>query len=114
MSKRPKKEQVSLSDWLEKIVADPSTAPTVLKPHLQSLHPETAAPLDVAPPSEAAAPPPQTAQIPQTNKGVRPAPQSSFLLDPANLNKEGFYEQHRAQIKEAFRTSRRRNGLNEK
>lgn len=109
---KKKSEVVNLGEWLDSIVEDPTTAPTVLRPHLQNLRPEpvdTPDDMDVDTSTQN-----QLAQLeqverrpaPQTNNGVRPSPEPSNLID-RGLQDAEFYAQNREQIKKAWMSRRR-------
>ena len=109
---KKKGEIVNLGEWLDSIVEDPTTAPTVLRPHLQNLRPEpvdTPDDMDVDTSTQN-----QLAQLeqverrpaPQTNNGVRPSPEPSNLID-RGLQDAEFYAQNREQIKKAWMSRRR-------
>ena len=112
-SGKKKSELVNLSDWLDSIVEDPTTAPTVLRPHLQNLRPEpveTSNDMDVDTSTQN-----QLAQLnqdverrqaPQTNNGVRQAPEPSNLIE-RGLQDADFYAQNREQIRKAWQSRRR-------
>lgn len=110
---KKKSELINLSDWLDSIVEDPTTAPTVLRPHIQSIRKEAVEPsndMDVDPSTQN-----QLAQLepemerraaPQTNNGVRPAPEPSNLIE-RGLQDAEFYAQNREAIRKAWQSRRR-------
>ena len=111
-SGKKKSELVNLGDWLDSIVEDPSTAPTVLRPHLQNLRPEPmeeSGDMDVDTSTQN-----QLAQLeqverrppPQTNNGVRQPPEPSNLIE-RGLQDADFYAQNREQLRKAWQSRRR-------
>jgi len=114
MKDRPKKDQVSLGDWLKEINDNPSNAPTVIRPYFQNKtqEPSPAAqesqePSPVAQGLSLASQEPSPVVKPQTNRGVKPQGQNSPA--PDLLKRAGdpeFYRQNREAIKEAFYRSR--------
>ena len=109
---KKKGELVNLGDWLDSIVAAPTTAPTVLRPHLQNLRPE---PVEVSNDMDVdTSTQNQLAQIeqverrppPQTNNGVRQAPEPSNIIE-RGLQDAEFYAQNREQIRKAWQSRRR-------
>ena len=109
---KKKSEIVNLGEWLDSIVEDPTTAPTVLRPHLQNLRPEaveTPNDMDVDTSTQN-----QLAQMeqverrpaPQTNNGVRPSPEPSNLIE-RGLQDADFYAQNRDEIRKAWMSRRR-------
>ena len=112
-SGKKKGEIVNLGDWLDAIVDDPMTAPTVLRPHLQNLRVE--APSEESNIESDPSTQNQLAQLqpeierrtpPQTNNGVRPSPEPSNLIE-RGLQDADFYAQNREQIKKAWLSRRR-------
>lgn len=99
MSKRNKKDQQSLNDWLDGLVQDPSTAPIALRPHLQGIAQAQEAP---SAPQEA----PQAAealpQPPRMNNGAITAPPTTENLVERGLKDLDFYRENREAIKKAF------------
>jgi len=101
------KDRVSLTDWLQGAVEDPSTAPAILRPHLTALKETTAAVDDTAlvaddtAVAEQAAPRSERQQIPSVNNGATPP------LDPPDLLSRAsdptFYEQNREAVQAAYR-----------
>lgn len=108
MGKVGKKEQVPLTEWLEKAVQDPSTAPAVLRPHLQSLKTEQP---QIQESTEAIAEQ-QTDQVqrftpPAVNNGAKPAQETPNILQRGSIDSE-FYAANRDAIKEAWRAKYKR------
>ena len=101
------KSEAPLDEWIKGIKENPSEAPLVLRPHLQSKQatPPTAGasnPEAVAPTAEPIASP--SLLPPKTNTGAKPAPvQSGDILKRAAQDSE-FYAQNREAIKKAWRT----------
>ena len=109
---KKKGEVVNLGEWLDSIVTDPSTAPTVLRPHIQNLQAqvvEASSDMDVDTSTQN-----QLAQMeqverrpaPQTNNGVRPSPEPSNLIE-RGLKDADFYAQNRDEIRKAWMSRRR-------
>jgi len=109
---KKKGEVVNLGEWLDSIVTDPSTAPTVLRPHIQNLQAqvvEASSDMDVDTSTQN-----QLAQMeqverrpaPQTNNGVRPSPEPSNLIE-RGLKDADFYAQNRDEIRKAWNSRRR-------
>ena len=101
MSKRNKKDQQSLGDWLEGLVQDPSTAPIALRPHLQALAPQEAPQAAEAAPQVAEAPQ-ALPQPPRMNNGAITAPPTTENLVERGLRDLDFYRENREAIKKAF------------
>ena len=102
------KDRVTLTDWLQGAVEDPSTAPAILRPHLTALKETTAAvddtaliEDDTATPAAAADPVVQRQQIPSVNNGATPPVDPPDLL--ARSSDPVFYEQNRDAIMAAYR-----------
>jgi len=111
-SGKKKGEVVNLGEWLDSIVTDPTTAPTVLRPHIQNLQAqvvEASSDMDVDTSTQN-----QLAQMeqverrpaPQTNNGVRPSPEPSNLIE-RGLKDADFYAQNRDEIRKAWMSRRR-------
>ena len=111
----PKKDQQSLSDWLDHQVANPDQAHDLLRPHFQALQankqpmsPETSAPSQT-PPSQT---PPslQTTRDPipppSANRGAIPHQDESNFWDRA-ANDPKFYEANREEIRQRINNNRR-------
>ena len=94
MKNKSKKDQMSLSDWLLEIKNNPDTAPSILRPHLNS----EAVPQQIES-VEAEAP----ALIPpKTNTGIKPTPiQSTDLVEKGATDLE-FYRANRDAIRKAY------------
>ena len=109
---KKKGEVVNLGEWLDSIVTDPTTAPTVLRPHLQNLQAEVVqAPNDMDVDTSTQNQLAQMEQVerrpaPQTNNGVRPSPEPSNLLE-RGLKDADFYAQNRDEIRKAWMSRRR-------
>lgn len=109
---KKKGEVVNLGEWLDSIVTDPTTAPTVLRPHLQNLQAEIVQAsndmdVDTSTQNQLA----QMEQVerrpaPQTNNGVRPSPEPSNLIE-RGLKDADFYAQNRDEIRKAWMSRRR-------
>jgi len=113
MANVAKKDRVDLGEWLESIKADPSQAPSTLRPFFQSQEVETPpqSTQDVQPsqslqpqsPIQSQAPQaPQTPIPPSSNRGV----QSQATAAPNDLLTRAtdptFYSQNREAIREAY------------
>ena len=101
MSKRNKKDQQSLGDWLDGLVQDPSTAPIALRPHLQALATKEAPQVAEAAPQVAEAPQ-ALPQPPRMNNGAITAPPTTENLVERGLRDLDFYRENREAIKKAF------------
>ena len=95
MSKRNKKDQVSLSDWLSSIKEDPSKAPMILKPHFSQTSTER---VETQERTEAK----PTPTPPTSNNGVTPAGESMSGDLLKRANDPVFYGQNRTAIREAW------------
>lgn len=100
MKTRPKKDQQSLSDWLTSIKTDPSTAPTILKPHFTQ-NSSPAGEQNTSTTVEGAITTPPTTP-PTSNSGVQNGGQnmSSDVLSKAH--DPAFFESNRELIREAW------------
>jgi len=101
MSKRNKKDQQSLNDWLDGLVQDPASAPIALRPHLQAISQPQAqegAPVPQEAPQAAEALP----QPPRMNNGAITAPPTTENLVERGLKDLDFYRENREAIKKAF------------
>ena len=106
-----KKDRPTLGAWLEGIKADPSTAPAVLRPHLQPAQAPPQAQQFQQPPQaqqfqqpHAAQIPPAQPQIPTPNNGAiaqSPDPSAGDLLTKGLTDPE-FYSQNRDRIRDAW------------
>lgn len=113
MKNRAKKDQQSLADWLAGCVEDPSNAPLVLRPHIQSLNqPKTKSePGEINEPGvqslsveQANAPtPPPTQPPPRMNTGAIPTPTQHDDVLTRGLSDFEFYKQNREAVLSAFR-----------
>lgn len=112
---KKKGEIVNLTEWLDSIVEDPATAPTILRPHIQTIQaPQAeieATPGDMETPSTQS----QLSQLqqaterrqaPQTNNGVRQAPEPSNVIE-RGLQDPDFYSKNREEIRKAWMSRRR-------
>jgi len=100
MSKRNKKDQQSLGDWLDGLVQDPASAPIALRPHLQGIaqSAQEATPAPQEAPQAAEALP----QPPRMNNGAITAPPTTENLVERGLKDLDFYRENREAIKRAF------------
>jgi len=99
MSKRNKKDQQSLGDWLDALVQDPASAPIALRPHLQGIaQAQEATPAPQEAPQAAEALP----QPPRMNNGAITAPPTTENLVERGLKDLDFYRENREAIKRAF------------
>lgn len=97
MEGRPKKDRQALGEWLDSVKADPSTAPTALRPHLvQPLAEQPAA-------TEAAVAPVQASTAPPSNASVSAAPEMGGrdLIEQGMRDPE-FYSANRDAIRAAW------------
>lgn len=112
---KAKKERSSLGEWLDQIVENPDNAPTILRPHIQSLQqaqPKRAEDMEYEEAQGLSAEVAQNTpriQAPQTNTGVHTPPEAGDLIARGMKDKR-FYENNREAIKEAWRTRRNRRG----
>ena len=104
MKTRSKKDQQSLGDWLTSIKTDPSTAPTILKPHFTPTSPAGEQPVSTPQTvlEGTITPPPP----PTSNSGVQSGGEQmqSDLLGRAHDSV--FFDANRASIKEAWYNQR--------
>ena len=108
---KKKGEVVNLGDWLDSIVTDPTTAPTVLRPHIQNLQAEVVEAsndmdVDTSTQNQLAQLEQERRPAPQTNNGVRPSPEPSNLIE-RGLKDADFYAQNRDEIRKAWMSRRR-------
>lgn len=95
---------LDLGEWLTQIKADPSSAPSVLRPHL------SAAPVEAQgtegaeqpQPAEQQAPALLPPRAPSTNRGAQPAPTGGDDLFKRAATDLDFYRQNREAIKSAW------------
>jgi hypothetical protein len=117
MSSRPKKDQVSLNDWMESISKNPENAPALLRPFFNPAptssseqSPTSGVPENV-PMSIPQQPNPTIPQQPptmiQSNNGVRQSgiPTGDILSRASNPD---FYSKNREAIREAFYSQRKK------
>jgi hypothetical protein len=108
MSKVGKKEQVPLTQWLEGAVKDPTTAPAVLRPHLQTL--QTEQPAQTEPVTEQVTEPVIERPTPPTvNTGAQAPVDGPNLLQKAAADTD-FYEANREAVQKAWRSKYSRRG----
>ena len=100
MAKVGKKEQVPLTEWLETAVQDPSKAPAVLRPHLQTLQTEqvTEQVTDHVPEAVQERP-----TAPAVNTRAQPPTEAPNILQRA-ANDPDFYKDNREAIQKAWRS----------
>ena len=112
------KNGASLGEWLDQIVENPDNAPTILRPHIQSLQqaqPKRAEDMEY---EEAQGLSAEVAQntprqpAPQGSPNQHRSPHPTRSGRPYSAWNEGqrFYENNREAIKEAWRTRRNRRG----
>ena len=100
----------NLGDWLDNIVTDPTTAPKILRPHLET----RLGAGNTEPPQiesiETASTEAQLSELqrsneqrtaPQTNRNVRQAPEPSNIIE-RGLKDPEFYAQNRTEIRSAW------------
>ena len=97
MESRPKKDRQALGEWLDAVKADPSTAPTALRPHL--VQPSAEQPAA----TEAAGAPVQASTAPPSNASVSAAPEMGGrdLIEQGMRDPE-FYSANRDAIRAAW------------
>ncbi len=106
MSKLGKKEQVPLTDWLDKAVQDPSTAPAVLRPHLQTLQTEQ---VTEQPTEQVTEQPTERPTAPVVNTGAQAPVDGPNILQRASQDPE-FYQANREAVQKAWRSKYSRRG----
>ena len=102
MEGRPKKDRQALGEWLDSVKADPSTAPTALRPHL--VQPSAEQPAFGAAATEAAtAAAVQASTAPPSNASVSAAPEMGGrdLIEQGMRDPE-FYSANRDAIRAAW------------
>tara|TARA_B100000459_G_scaffold89443_1_gene50365 strand:+ start:1907 stop:2590 length:684 start_codon:yes stop_codon:yes gene_type:complete len=117
-SKLSNKERVPLTDWLESAVANPDSAPTVLRPHLMQLQQQqpdapteqpTTEQAEAAPTKQAPDWQRQASQLlagpkpPNVNAGAMP-PQESPDIISRGLSDSDFYQNNRDAIMKQWRS----------
>ena len=105
MQKVGKKEQIPLTDWLDKAVQDPSTAPAVLRPHLQTLQAEQ--PVQVT--EQVTEQPIERPTAPVVNTGAKAPVDGPSILQRAAQDPD-FYQANREEIQKAWRSKYSRRG----
>lgn len=97
MEGRPKKDRQALGEWLETVKADPSTAPTALRPHLAP--PSAEQPAATEPAAEHV----QASTAPPSNASVSAAPEMGGrdLIEQGMRDPE-FYKANREAIRQAW------------
>ena len=118
-SGKQKKDYIELSEWLDNVVKDPTQAPTVLRPHLQTLQPEEQQQgeqqqgeqqfVDNSTGAQLQELERTTRPAPRTNANVRKTPEPSNIID-RGLKDPKFYEENRDQIREAWKTRQKNRG----
>ena len=106
MQKVGKKEQVPLTDWLDKAVQDPSTAPAVLRPHLQTLQTEQVTEQVT---EEVTEPVTERPTAPIVNTGAQAPTDGPSILQRATQDPE-FYRANREEVQKAWRSKYSRRG----
>jgi hypothetical protein len=100
----PKKDRVSLTEWLDTAVKDPTTAPAILRPHLEALSQESAqAPVETSTEQITDTPILTQPRAPMTNKGAQAATDQPDLLTRAATSDLDFYADNRDAIMQAWR-----------
>lgn len=94
---------IELGDWLTQIQADPSSAPSVLRPHLSAarVEPQATEGAELTQPAEPA-PALLPPRAPSTNRGAQPAPTGGDDLFKRAATDLDFYRQNREAIKSAW------------
>ena len=105
MQKVGKKEQIPLTDWLDKAVQDPSTAPAVLRPHLQTLQVEQ--PVQVT--EQVTEQETERPTAPTVNTGAQAPTDGPSILQRAAQDPD-FYQANREEIQKAWRSKYSRRG----
>lgn len=109
-SGKEKGEVEALSQWLDNIVTDPTTAPKILRPHLEQRSTVEATEAPQGATIEPASTESQLAELqrtneqrpaPQTNRNVRQAPEPSNIIE-RGLKDPDFYAQNRSEIRNAW------------
>jgi len=102
----PQKDRISLTEWLDSAVKDPSKAPAILRPHLEALRADAPEPA-VETSTETAAETPilTTPRAPVTNRGAKASTDQPSILERGATDFE-FYKENRDAIVEAYRTLR--------
>jgi hypothetical protein len=108
MQGKSKKEQMPLGEWLADMEKNPSTAPAVLKPHLDARR--TTTEQTTEPTTEPAPVATEQGQIdppalipPRANNGVQPTPVQSTDLVDKGLQDLEFYRANRDAILKAYK-----------
>jgi hypothetical protein len=98
MEGRPKKDRQALGEWLETVKADPSTAPTALRPHLAQPSAEQPAATE-----QATAAAVQASTAPPSNASVSAAPEMGGRdLIEQGMRDPDFYQANRDAIRQAW------------
>lgn len=104
MSKMAKKDRPDLDTWLSSRIQDPSTAPAILRPHLESLAAPAAPATTDQPPAAAPTHHQPPAAPPMTNAGrLATVPDQPDILTRAMGDQE-FYKANHDQIRAAWDT----------
>lgn len=117
MKGRAKKDQQTLSEWLDSIKTDPTTAPSVLRPFFNPPVNETKQenPAVVehpvpAPVQQQTSPVQPVNNPPSSNAGVQNVQQVSTGNILSRAHDRAFFDQNRQAIKEAFYSQRNKRG----
>ena len=110
MSGRAKKDQQTLSEWLEGIKTDPEQAPAILRPHLSQPKTESDSVPEMAtqaePQPQAESPALLPPRAPQINRGVQPPPaQAGDIITRATQDLD-FYRENRDAVRKAWMNRR--------
>ena len=110
MSGRAKKDQQTLSEWLEGIKTDPEQAPAILRPHLSQPKTESDSVPEMAtqaePQPQAEGPALLPPRAPQINRGVQPPPaQAGDIITRATQDLD-FYRENRDAVRKAWMNRR--------
>lgn len=112
MSKRAKKDQQPLTEWLAGIVADPATAPIALRPHLVAIaeRAPSAAPEQTEPTTQTIRPdtPLTVPTPPRLNQGAISAPAQNDSIMERGMRDLDFYRENRDAIRQAYINNNRR------
>ena len=112
MGRLAKKDRIDLSSWLDGCVSDPTSAPSVLRPHLTQLQPtdpvvENSTQAQLHELGDRQQDRSFVGRPPKVNTGVRSAPDQPDLIDRA-MRDPDFYRENRDQVKRAWESRSKR------